>query len=189
MNKRDINMKKASFILLLVSAVLTMLVASCIRDDDKNRADIIFTWSGSEDLLKLTSPLVTWWTVNPSTENGETITNVLWKKDLHYENFDSIMVYAIVTYPMPQQLPDTDGKVFHISRHLSGECLAFDDIGKLISSIPTDGAPETVDVQGEQLESYLRTLAGIIDKKGFVIYRDGHAREMKRGEEFNWIKK
>lgn len=169
---------------------LTLLgISSCNSDDEKNRTDITFIWSGSEDLLKLTSPLVTWWTVNPSTENGETITNVLWKKDLHYENFDSIMVYAIVTYPMPKQFPATDGKMFRISRHLSGGCLAFDDTGKLISSIPTDGDSETVDVQGEQLEAYLRTLAGIMDKKGFVIYRDGHTREMKFGEELNWIKK
>lgn len=166
-----------------------MLVASCSRDDDKNKADIIFTWSGSGDLLELTSPLVTWWTVNPSTENGGTITNILWKKELHYEDFDSIMVYAIITYPMPHQLPDTDGKVFHLSRHLSGTCLAYDERGKLISSIPTDGAPETEDVQGEKLESYLSTLAGLMDKKGFVVYRDGRAREMKFGEELNWIKK
>ena len=167
--------------------VLTM--SSCHKHDDYNQTDITFRWEGSDDLLSVVKPVVTWWVYPNKVTDGEEISSTVWKKDFHYENFDSLLVYAVVTYPIPSQLPDVAGKEFKMSYHLTGEVRAYDDSHKLITFLPSETEDETQIVKGEQLDDYLNSLSGITHQVGFVVYRDGRVRDKVKYEELNWRKK
>ena len=182
-------MKKVYLSLMALSMGVFMLTLSgCHKDEDHNKADISFTWTGSDDFLSVVKPIVTWWVYPHKTTGEDSIKATLWKKDLHFEDFDSLLVYAVVTYPKPNQLPNAIGREFTMTYKLSGLALGFDDSHKagIPSTAETD--PGTKIVLGEQLDSYLNSLSGIIQQVGFVVYRDGRVREKEKDEELNWRK-
>lgn len=180
------NASLCTFVVCLSLSALTF--SSCNKDEDYNKADITFQWTGSEDFVSVVKPVVTWWVYPNNTSDGEEISSATWKKELHFENFDSILVYAVVTYPKPSQLPDVAGKELKMSHNSSGHVLAFDESHKLITSLPSDTEPVTEIVKGEQLDDYLNRLSGEIHQVGFVVYRDGRARVKYMYEEVNWKK-
>lgn len=179
-------MKKVLFT-VVCSCLLLQCLLSCCPDEEKNRSDIMLMWMGSEDLLKATTPLVSWMNY-PSQVDGEKINSTVWKKDLHYEDFDSILVYAVVTYPKPNQLPDTVGKEFKMYHQLTGSCVAFNDGGSEITIFNPVEVVQSITIKGYQLDHYLDSISGIIHQYGFVVYRDGRAREKSKYEELNWKK-
>lgn len=181
---------KTPFLPLLVLGIslFTLTLSSCDKDENYNRTDLTFQWSGSDDLLSMVKPVVTWWVYPNKVTGGEKISSTVWKKDFHYENFDSLLVYAVVTYPKPSQLPDVAGKEYKMSFHLTGEVQAYNDSHKLITSLPSETEDETRIVKGEQLDNYLNSLSGITHQVGFVVYRDGRVRDKVKYEELNWRK-
>lgn len=179
-------MKKMLFAVVCMCLIL-QCISSCKPDEDKNQSDIMLMWIGSEDLLKVTTPLVSWLKF-PDNVDGEEIKTSIWKKDFHYENFDSILVYAVVTYPKPIQLPDTTGKEFVMYHQLTGGCIAFNDGGHKITTINPKEEVLDEKINGGQLEHYLDSINSIIHQYGFVVYRDGRAREKNKYEELNWEK-
>lgn len=158
--------------------------SSCVPDDHKNKTDIMLMWTGSEDLLKATTPLVSWMNY-PIVVDGEEIMNGVWKKNLHYEDFDSILVYAIVTYPKPSQLPDTIGKTFTMYHQLTGSCDAFNDESDKVTSFAAIEEIKDTTIKGHQLEHYLDSLSGVIHQKGIIVYSDGRVREKMKFEELS----
>lgn len=160
--------------------------SSCSPDEDKNSARITFSWYGTEDLLKFTHPIVTWCNY-PQNVDGETITTTKWTKSLEYEVFDSIIVYAIVTYPRIEQMPDTTGKVFQLGNTLTGQVTANGD-NRQIPQTAASGLDSYTILRGGEMKHYLDSLNGVMDQKGFVIYRDGRVRDKVKYEELNWKK-
>lgn len=166
------------------------LLMTCLQSccpEEKSKATILFKWNGTEDLLKLTHPIITWWN-NPHTVDGETITSISWEKRLNYEDFDSIMVYAVVTYPRIEQLPDTVGQFFILGQILTAAVTAEGESGKITQITAIDGIDSNRLVRGGDLKNYLDSLGGVTDQIGFVIYRNGQVRNKEKYEELNWKK-
>lgn len=183
-------MRTKSLLRVACMCLFLLCMSSCRPDEEKkNNVKITFNWYGTEDLLKFTQPIVTWWNY-PQQADGETIINTKWEKEVRYEDFDSIMVYAIVTYPQNEHFPDTTGKYFQVGQLLTAGITAEGEGSdhKITQIKALDGIDSYKIVRGGDMKNYLDSLSGVIDQIGFVVYRDGWARNKEKYEELNWKK-
>ena len=173
-------MKKYLYSLLLASFCL---LSCCCPDEEENTADVMFLWLGSSDFLSVTEPIMTWTAFGATPHSVKEVSR---KIDLHFEDFDSLLVMANVTYPSLEQLPDTIGKVYYMGRILTGSIVVTYENGIINQSKAAEHF--SVDtIHGGQLENYVQSLNGTIDNYGYVVYRDGSYRLKERWEELKWI--